>query len=149
MSSLLLLEAWAQLTDPQRDDGAVSIAAIRTFAGVQPSTMSRLLDRAVGAGLMTRVPGRGDKRHWFVLATEVGRDVREQAVALRESWLRALLAPWPSRDVSVFASLLERFAVQVQRGGGPEAQRGGATGAPASRSVVAPVGGAADSAAAL
>ena len=129
MSSLLLLEAWAQLTDPDRDDGAVSLTAVRTFAGVQPSTMSRLLDRAVTAGLMTRVASTGDKRHWYVLATTAGRAVREQAVLLRRSWLRALLDQWPHEDVTAFAALLDRFAGQVQRDGGPEAHRGRVDGA--------------------
>lgn len=130
MSSLLLLEAWAQLTDPAQHDGAVSIAAIRAFAAVQPSTMSRLLDRAVAAGLMTRIPDDVDKRRWFVTATEAGRAMREHAVQLRTSWLRVMFEQWPQNEVAAFARSLERFASQVQRTGGPEAHRGTSAEAP-------------------
>ena len=130
MSSLLLLEAWAQLTDPEQPEAAVSIAAVRSFAAVQPSTMSRLLDRAVDAGLMTRIPGEADKRRWFVTATDAGRAMREQAVQLRTSWLRTILEQWSQDDVHAFARLVDQFATQVQRDGGPEMHRRSSTDVP-------------------
>lgn len=123
MSSLLLLEAWAQLADHDQPDARVGIAALRAFAAVRPSTLTRLLDRAVAAGLMIRLPSDADKRRGFVTATTAGRALREQAVLLRTSWLRAQLAQWPEDEVRTLAALLERFAIQVQANGGPESHR--------------------------
>lgn len=118
MSSLLVLEAWAQLAPDDRTP--VSVKAIRRFAAVQPSTATRLLDRAVAAGVLTRVPGSGDGRQRAVIATPAGRTIRTQAVAMRTAWLHQLLASWPQHQVAPFAAALERFAEHVQAFGGPD-----------------------------
>lgn len=117
MSTLLMLEAWAQLAGSE--DAAVSVGAIRRFAAIQPSTATRLLDRAVEAGALIRVAGSGDARQRFVTATAAGRAMRQQAIELRTTWLRAFLGTWQQDDVRTFAVQLEHFAHYVHATGGP------------------------------
>lgn len=119
MSSVLLLEAWAQLVD--QPGGAVGVGELGRFAAVRPSTATRLIDRAVVAGLLRRVQVEGDARQRFVTATDEGLAVRRRAVMLRTDWLRGVLGDWPPDDVLRFSALLDRFAEGVRRSGGPGA----------------------------
>lgn len=118
LSSVLMVEAWARLA---AGDGAVSIGALGRFVAVRPSTATRLVERAIAAGLLERVDLPGDARRRTVRATADGRAVRERAVSLRTGWLRTILADWPSDDVDALSRLLERFAAAVRAHGGPGA----------------------------
>ncbi|WP_375388845.1 MarR family winged helix-turn-helix transcriptional regulator [uncultured Amnibacterium sp.] len=117
LSGVLLLEAWARLVEVP--DGAVSVGALAAFAAVRPSTATRLVDRAVAAGLLERVDAEGDARRRLVTATAEGRTVRLRAVTLRTAWLTDVLDDWPTGDVERFSVLLDRFADRVRRSGGP------------------------------
>lgn len=51
---------------------------LAAFLGLDKSTLSGLVDRAVRRGLMTRAPNPTDKRAVDVLITEAGRELAEQ-----------------------------------------------------------------------
>jgi DNA-binding MarR family transcriptional regulator len=103
MSSVLVVEAVARL-------GAPSVGDVARFADVERSTASRLVDRAVAAGLVAAAPAAGDARRRALRLTPHGEELRREAVAARTAWLRERLEGWPADDVETFARLLERFA---------------------------------------
>jgi DNA-binding MarR family transcriptional regulator len=108
MSSVLVVEACARAGDADATVGAVA-----EFADVQHSTASRLVERAVRAGLVTRTRSAVDARQTVLRLTDAGRALQRQATAFRLGWLAQVLADWPEDDVAAFAALLHRFADRV------------------------------------
>ncbi|WP_405455379.1 MarR family transcriptional regulator [Streptomyces sp. NBC_00101] len=66
---------------------------LAAFLGLDKSTLSGLVDRAVRRGLMVRVPNPTDKRAVDVLITDAGRELTEQMY----EEARAALAPATGR----------------------------------------------------
>ncbi|MEV3997484.1 MarR family transcriptional regulator [Streptomyces halstedii] len=66
---------------------------LATFLGLDKSTLSGLVDRAVRRGLMTRAPNHDDKRAVDVLITDAGRELTERLYGE----VRAALAPATGR----------------------------------------------------
>jgi DNA-binding MarR family transcriptional regulator len=124
MSSVLVVEACARAGDAE-----TTIGAVADFADVQHSTASRLVDRAVRAGLVTRARSAVDARQTVLRLTGAGRALQRQATAFRLGWLAEILADWPEHDVATFAALLDRFADRVGDTG-PWAPRPGRPGPP-------------------
>jgi DNA-binding MarR family transcriptional regulator len=107
MSSLLVVEACARGAAAGRE---VSVADVASLADVAPSTASRLVDRAVGAGLVERGRSRVDPRRTALSLTERGATLQARAYTARTTWLAAQLHDWPTLDVDHLAELLARFA---------------------------------------
>ncbi len=110
MSSLLVVEACAQLASR---GGEVSVGDIARFTDVEPSTASRLVERAAAAGLVAVRPSADDARRSAIALTAEGASLRREAVAARTAWLREQVATWPADDVETFSRLLARFADEV------------------------------------
>jgi DNA-binding MarR family transcriptional regulator len=110
MSSVLVVEACARAA---AEDRRATVGDIADFADVEHSTASRLIDRAVRAGLVTRARSAEDARRTIVQLTEAGQALQREAAAFRITWLARVLADWPEVDVATFAELLSRFADQV------------------------------------
>lgn len=110
VSSILVLEACARHAQP------ASVGDVARFAGVEKSTASRLVDRAVQAGLVDRA---SSGRRVVLQMTVAGQQLRERALQFRTGWLENVLAGWPQGNVAIFAQLLGRFAEQVGDVGGP------------------------------
>ncbi len=110
MSSVLVVEACARRPAP------ATVGDVARFAGVEHSTASRLVDRAVTAGYVERATeGRRAALH----LTGPGRELRERAVAFRTAWLAGVLGSWPDADRAAFARLLGRFSADMgERGPG-------------------------------
>lgn len=113
MSSLLVVEAVAR---GDADGGPASVGAVAAFCDVEPSTASRLVDRAVRAGLVVRGPHPADTRRTALTLTDDGSAVRERGRDYRRAWLAGVLADWEVRDVEGLAAALVRFADAVQAG---------------------------------
>lgn len=124
MSSVLVVEACARA-----GDAGATVGTVADFADVQHSTASRLVDRAVRAGLVTRTRSAADARRTVLRLTDAGRALQRQATAFRLGWLAHVLADWPERDVATFAALLDRFADRVGDTG-PWTPRPGGPGPP-------------------
>lgn len=116
MSSVLVVEGCARHAAEGRE---ATVGAIAEFADVTHSTASRLVDRAVSAGLVARSPSPSDARRTVLTLTPSGSALRARAVAFRLAWLRSTLADWPAADTGALAELLGRFADAVATHGGP------------------------------
>ena len=110
MSSVLVVEACARRTAAGAETAVGDVAA---FLDVEPSTASRLVDRAAQAGLVQRTASSVDARRSAVVLTDAGGALRARAVATRLGWLSSVLGEWPEADVRVLADVLGRFADAV------------------------------------
>lgn len=108
MSSVLVVEACARRSGPS------TVGEVARFAGVEHSTASRLVERAVRAGYVERT---ADGRRAALHLTAAGAALRERAVAFRTAWLAGVLGDWPEADRVRFARLLGRFAADTGEGG--------------------------------
>jgi DNA-binding MarR family transcriptional regulator len=110
MSSVLVVEACAR-TEP--DTAEVTVGDVAAFLDVEPSTASRMVDRAAAAGLVSRTPSRVNGRRAALVLTDDGRALRARAAAARLGWLGGVVAGWPAEDVHLLAAVLTRFADAV------------------------------------
>ena len=108
MSSVLVVEACA------RAGGAeTAVGDVAAFLDVEPSTASRLVDRAARAGLVDRTVSEVDARRSSLVLTDAGRALRGRAVAARLGWLGGVVQDWPAAEVRALADALARFADAV------------------------------------
>ena len=108
MSSVLVVEACARSSAAE-----TSVGDVAAFLDVEPSTASRLVDRAARAGLVRRTASDVDARRSALVLTEAGRALRTRAVAARLDWLGGVVQDWSEQDVSALAEALGRFADAV------------------------------------
>jgi DNA-binding MarR family transcriptional regulator len=111
MSSLLVVEAVAR---GGPDGGPASVGDVAAFCDVEASTASRLVDRAVRAGLGRRGPHPADTRRTALDLTDDGSAVRARGRAFRTAWLSDVLDGWRADDIRAFAAALTRFAGDVE-----------------------------------
>jgi DNA-binding MarR family transcriptional regulator len=113
LSSVLVVEACARI------GGDVGVGDIARFLEVEHSTASRLVDRAVRAGLVTRGPSAADARRVALSLTPAGEGLRERAVGFRLAWLWRVVGTWSPAEVAALAVGLSRFADAVAQVGPP------------------------------
>jgi DNA-binding MarR family transcriptional regulator len=87
-----------------------------------PSTVSGQLAHLVDKGLVARSPDPQDGRAGRWTATEAGKDVSDECRQIRNRHTAAMLAGWPSHDVTRLVGLLNRLntdfeAYRAQLGG--------------------------------
>lgn len=116
LSSVLVVEGCARHTADGREP---TVGNLAEFADVAPSTASRLVDRAVEAGFVERVPSPADARRTVLRLTPAGEELRADAFAFRLDWLHRTLGDWAGDDTARLAALLTRFADAVASTGGP------------------------------
>lgn len=104
LSTLLVLDALDTGT------GRPTIGDVARRLGVAHSTASRLVQRAVDAGMVTRETGGDDPRTASLAATPAGAALAARARTYRQGQLRRRLHGWTPDDVAAFARALERFA---------------------------------------
>ncbi len=90
--------------------GEVSVREVAESLQVAPSTASRLVDRAVGAGMVASAPSEDDPRRRVLHLTGAGRRLQRAARRHRTQRLGAATAEWSRDDLEHFAELLDRFA---------------------------------------
>ena len=110
MSSVLVVEACARA---ESDTAEVTVGDVAAFLDVEPSTASRMVDRAATAGLVLRTASRVNGRRAALVLTDDGRALRARATAARLGWLGGVVAGWPAEDVHLLAAVLTRFADAV------------------------------------
>jgi DNA-binding MarR family transcriptional regulator len=108
MSSVLVVEACARAAGAE-----TAVGDVAAFLDVEPSTASRLVDRAARAGLVRRTASAVDARRSALVLTHAGRALRARAVAARLGWLAGVVHDWPEPDVRALAEVLGRFADAV------------------------------------
>ncbi|MFF0310623.1 MarR family winged helix-turn-helix transcriptional regulator [Streptosporangium sp. NPDC004379] len=107
MSNVMVVHAVHKLS---LDVPEVTVGAVAEQLDVDPSTASRLVNDAIGAGLVAREESAVDARRARLVLSERGRRVLEVVVRYRRTYLDGLIADWTEADREAFARLLARFA---------------------------------------
>ncbi|GGL43911.1 MarR family winged helix-turn-helix transcriptional regulator [Planomonospora parontospora] len=107
MSNVMVVHAVHKLS---LDVAEVTVGAVAEQLDVDPSTASRLVNDAIGAGLVTREESEVDARRARLVLSATGRRVLEAVVRYRRAYLDGLMAGWDRTDREAFARLLTRFA---------------------------------------
>lgn len=96
-----------------RADGSTTPKALAVQMGVAQGTVTALVDKLVGAGLVTRTRSETDRRQMNVVITEAGRVAVEAAPdALQQRFVRAFEAMQDWEQAQLVASL-ERIAAML------------------------------------
>jgi len=90
-------------------DRRLRMAELADYLGLERSTMSGLIDRAEGRGLLTRARRADDGRVIEVALTEAGRELARSAYAEVESALAGSVARLNARQQDELALLIELF----------------------------------------
>ncbi|WP_084106434.1 MarR family winged helix-turn-helix transcriptional regulator [Demequina sp. NBRC 110056] len=91
-------------------EDAVSIGAIAAELGITASTTTRLVDRAVAAGMVERERSTTDGRGVKIRVTDAGAELDLRALRFRVDRLAAMLADWTPERIHRFAHDLDEFA---------------------------------------
>ena len=106
VSTVLVVDAVAR----RGAGGECSIGAVAEELRVVHSTASRLIDRAVRAGMLHRTRSSADPRRVVLTLSAAGEQLQREAIAFRTGRLAELLVAWSDDEVTTFTRLLERFA---------------------------------------
>ena len=109
MSSVLVVDACVR--SPSHAE--VTVGDVATSLDVEASTASRLVERAVRAGLVSRASSEVDSRRTALRLTESGRALHARATDSRLGWLSAVVRGWSDDEVRTLAAALTRFADAV------------------------------------
>ena len=82
---------------------------------VDPSTVTRTVDRLVKAGVAVRLPSSFDGRGTVVRATRQGRLRRTRVVEGRRELMREFLRDFTDQEIATLIELMERLADSVAR----------------------------------
>lgn len=83
--------------------------------GVDTPTVTRKVQQLERDGLVDRHPDPDDRRATRIHLTPAGRRTLERVRRARRAWLDQLLAGWDDEDLSTLASLLGRFADDLEQ----------------------------------
>jgi DNA-binding MarR family transcriptional regulator len=120
VSTMLVVDAVA------RTPGAVaSVGDVAEVLRVAHSTASRLVERAVGADMVTRERAADDPRRVELRLTAAGADLQTAAVGFRTDRLAAMVGDWPVADIDTLTILLERLSVAFHNDGYTEREGSG------------------------
>lgn len=103
----VLLSLW-------QEDG-LKLMELGRRAGLEPSTMTGLIDRMERAGLVRRVADPDDRRAQRIHLTEPGRVVEETALAVVEQTIDGVLAGVPEADMECLKTSLRRLLANTER----------------------------------
>ncbi|MFD4468157.1 MarR family winged helix-turn-helix transcriptional regulator [Rhodococcus sp. NPDC058505] len=95
--------------------GPMSVGELTEAFGLDTSTLSRQTTAMLGSGLVQRIPDPdGGIARKFRL-TEEGLSRLQDERALRVLGIEGALADWSEEDRTLFADLLKRFNIDVER----------------------------------
>lgn len=80
------------------NEGPVNLATLAGLLDVQPSTIGRMVDRLVGAGLIDRRPHPASRRELVAELTPRGRKVVQKVTANRRNELARVVEKMPERE---------------------------------------------------
>jgi DNA-binding MarR family transcriptional regulator len=120
------------------EEGPLALSALAEASGVEVSTMSRLVDRLMAAGLAEARRSSTDLRVTVLSLSSAGADLVERLKAVRRAALARVLDEWTPEERASFARLLDRFVDGLERAAEPEPARSHA-GRHAKRDAAAPI----------
>lgn len=88
---------------------ACTVSAVADALGVDQPRASRLVARAVEAGVVAREADQADGRRANLVLTAAGRDHADRVHSLRRTVFGEAMAGWSDRDAAAFARLLGEF----------------------------------------
>ena len=118
-----VLDAIEAAADAGRD---MTVGAVADALGVDQPRASRLVARAVGAGLVRRGADPDDGRRSVLTLTSRGRRVLADVHRNRQQAVASALAGWSSDDRDALARLLTAFVSRWERAARPAGPVGGA-----------------------
>ncbi len=110
LGSILLTQS---VEDAQGAGDAVTVGTVATRLGLDPSTASRLVARAVERGLLHRRTSPLDGRAIELSLTDSGRDLAAAAARYQRSIFDTATATWSPDDRATFARLFVEFAAAI------------------------------------
>ena len=90
--------------------GAMRPTDLALILGTGKANMSKIANRLVAAGLVTRVPASDDDRSVLLALTPAGRQIGERIMNHVQETLDGTLADWAAEDVQTLRYLLARLA---------------------------------------
>jgi DNA-binding MarR family transcriptional regulator len=111
LSTVLVVDALAR--EPGLQPAACGVAEVAERLDVAPSTASRLVERAVAAGMVRREVSPADARRAELHLTDAGHELHERARRFRAGYLARVLDDWPPQQVASLAAGLDAFAHAV------------------------------------
>lgn len=102
--------------------GPIGIVELADVAGRDHSTVSRQVDKLVALGLVTRHPGRADRRTREVAVSAKGRAATAALDAARERLVAPSFGRWSARDRRELVRLLRRFVDELTQEAGVDGQ---------------------------
>ncbi|MCL5995304.1 MAG: MarR family transcriptional regulator [Chloroflexi bacterium] len=103
-------------------NGACSVSDLGEEMGVTSAAASQLLERLVQQGLAARSEDLRDRRNKVVTLTSAGRQIVQESIVVRQSWLdrlAELLTPEEQEQVNVALQLLIEKTVRLDEEEGP------------------------------
>ena len=97
----VLMSLWQQ-------DG-IKVNELGQRAGLEPSTMTGLIDRMERDGLVERTAHQDDRRAQKIHLTSQGRGVRQAVLAIIEETLADVLRSIPKKEMAVTKGVLRRI----------------------------------------
>jgi DNA-binding MarR family transcriptional regulator len=86
-----------------------TVSTVGAALGIDQPRASRLVARAVEAGLVTRTADQLDGRRALLALTRRGTEHARSVHRFRQATLTEVMADWTPRQVTTFARLLTRF----------------------------------------
>ncbi len=107
--------------------GPMRAGALAEAVGSDPSTVSRQIAGLVRDGFVERQADQQDGRASVLRATAAGEEIYREQRRLRAQHYARILSGWNAQDVAQLATLMDRFAADLERGRqewfGPEPAR--------------------------
>ena len=90
-------------------DRQMSMGALAQQVALTSGGITKLVDRMVDAGLLTRVPCASDRRIYFAAMTPAGEDALRRARAVHVADLRRVFAGFRAAELRTLDALLDRL----------------------------------------
>lgn len=118
-------QAWFEvlLRISRSDGGQVSMGALAAQVALTTGGITKLLDRMIEAGLVSRVPCPTDRRISFARLTAHGRSTLEHASVVHTRDLRRVFDGFRDLDLRALDELLDRLRTAVVAHAGTSGQR--------------------------
>jgi DNA-binding MarR family transcriptional regulator len=100
-----------------QEDG-LKVVELSKRAGLEPSTMTGLLDRMERDDLVTRTPDSNDRRVLRIYLTQTGRQVRDPILKVVDRVLAEVFAGISEDDISHTKNLLRHVLANANEGNG-------------------------------
>jgi DNA-binding MarR family transcriptional regulator len=111
LSTVLVVDALAR--EAHDDSTPRGVAEVAERLDVAASTASRLVERAVAAGMVERRTSPVDARRAALHLTDAGWALHERARRFRAGYLARVLIDWSPREIAQLADQLDAFADAV------------------------------------